>query len=408
MRLLFGLLITLSVLARGEYRPSLSPFHRERVNGTLPPCIQHAPSAGGLSPIWRTTVFNPAIAVQNVGDMSYCCGGVLLFAAANSALGLNGSTGAVLWNRTYPAAATPRKKSPGFWNDELALYTLASGHVVALNAQTGATMWEFRGASSGWLSKPKVSPPLGLVLTASTTRFFGLDARTGAVRWNVSVSCDGGCSTMGLSRDGLTVYQIAGRQLLALDARDGATQWSTALPALSLASRPAAPTECPFAHSRAHGESIDDSTLVVYLPTPLGASMAAFDKRTGAHRWKIVVPTANATNQGNAPFDTPAAYGRTFVDYDNWLFAFRCEDGLVEWNWTIAGQANVGTSTLFPIAERLVFGADDNSLYVLTTGNGAQVARQALLGDPWSDPVVLAGGQIFIGDESGTVYSYCV
>jgi outer membrane protein assembly factor BamB len=178
---------------------------------------------------------------------------------------------------------------------------VASGHaqeeiVVALDANTGATIWEHRFASPEGLGfgpymAPHTTPLVAgdrVYAAGSRKQLFALDKATGRVIWSrhlikefLAPEGDRGYAASPLMYAGRLIVSLGGshQSLAAFDAATGALVWKAG----NLAHSPASPTLI----------EMNGQPQVVYLG---GQGVAGFDPTTGRELWQHPHSTTNSLN----------------------------------------------------------------------------------------------------------------
>ncbi len=228
---------------------------------------------------------------------------------------LDAQTGATIWqqldlcpsNVSHPAVA----------DGLLYVGDLQGNKLCAFDAQTGALRWTF--AASGRVdSSPAVSG--GLVYFGSFTfageggALYALDAQTGALRWQYVT---GAVTPSSPSVAGGVVYVPSRDGLLALDAVTGALKWSAAVGPGSWST-----------------SAVAEGT--VYYQNAVG-TVNALDAATGAVRWSF-----DTTSGDNIPAPAVAngvVYARNY--------ALDAQTGAVRWLCQCNGTPVVAGGTLY-------------------------------------------------------------
>ena len=200
-----------------------------------------------------------------------------------------------------------RWSAPAVANGIVYVMGFRKPYLYALDARTGALVWQAKiGLFGIWsVSSPAVSD--GVVYVGSKRGIHAFDAETGAVRWTLR-SGSFGVSTPITVADGLVYAGIADGHLLAVDARTGKVKW-TAYGGSSTIS--------------ASAPSVADGVVCV---TPAhGSSVSAFDARTGASLWSNDLFSPSFAS-------APATYkGTVFVSDGTYLMAFDAKTGQRRW-----------------------------------------------------------------------------
>ena len=288
-------------------------------------------------------------------------------------------------------------------------YQLYPGGMVALDAGTGAVVWQNRDIGGGKYGTGAYEA--GRVFTVayppnlSYQQVVALDATTGAVLWTAPPGTWGA-----LKVDRGTVYFTAG-QVIALDAATGERRWASAD---SCGAPPAIDGDRVYCVGTDNLLALDAATgaLIYAAPTAassavsapavadgrlyyVGARLYARAIADGAALWDADFGAADLPQNGGTWIETsPAvAYGKVFVVGSSGVFAFDAGTGAPLWQTPAASSGQFpGTSVAIADGRLVVSGnslldADDGR--VLWTAPGDRRAT--------STPVVTDGH--FYGGE---------
>jgi outer membrane protein assembly factor BamB len=247
--------------------------------------------------------------------------------------------------------------------DEARVYIPLQGeHFIAINRETGATVWT-ADIESAW-------PPLvrdGVVHLAASDELHALDAATGEHKWRVPLG-RGPMASMALVKDVLVV-PVTPDEVWVFRASDGHRLWGQSL-----------------------GGSVGPASLAVdatgiYLA--LGERLVRIMLADGRVRW-------DKTLSGSLRNPT-LARDRIFVgSTTNDFYAFEPDNGALAWTWRFGGDVVGATAT-----DSLVFVASlDNLVRGLNRGNGNQVWKRALTTRPAQPPGVVDGVVMVAGIAS--------
>ena len=257
---------------------------------------------------------------------------------------LDAGTGALLWqnkeigNGKYGTAAYADGR----------VFTLAyppptyAWTVMALDAKTGAMLWSAPADSVGILKVDRGT----VYLTAG--HVIALDAATGAVRWTSSEACQTPPAI-----DGDRVYCLGGDKLVALDAVTGAIAYVATTDPASAYSAPAV----------ANGR-------IFYI----GQGLHARAIGDGAAVWNADFVPFTQAELGNLTQNSPAvAYGKVIVIGPGGVFAFDAGNGTVVWKAAVAPRQ--GTSAAIADGRVVLAGVtlldvDDGRVLWSAPGNG--------------------------------------
>jgi len=177
---------------------------------------------------------------------------------------LDAATGAQLWE--YQAAGQPVVAGPLLPN-AVAISGHAAG-LAAVDLQTGEARWSH--VTERTFEAPGVR--LGDTLFCTDGTVHALDVATGEIRWQRTLENDeDGVFALRIHRDVLCAETWRGR-LLALNPEDGALRWERSL-------------------GQVHGLTGDEHTLFlrVHVAEPVGRwSVVAVDLATGDLRWELI------------------------------------------------------------------------------------------------------------------------
>jgi outer membrane protein assembly factor BamB len=232
----------------------------------------------------------------------------------------------------------------GVATDNVRLYVpLASGTLVAFDAETGTTRWKVDLTTR---VKPAAADERVYVVSGDTLQ--ALDGASGRAVWRVPLPA--AVSAPLVARAGWLIAALENGEVLALRGTDGTIVWRQQGGAPVVAA-----------------PAIDGDRL--YLPGPDGA-VKAVAVATGEVIWTRTVGGAIITV---APLGPRVYVGST----DNYFYCLDDKQGRVRWRWR-AGADAVGTA--IADEDRVFFAALDGLVRALDRGHGAQRWRQAL---PW-------------------------
>lgn len=267
----------------------------------------------------------------------------------------------VLWHTKIPNPATP------VFNNGV-LYVPRTLSLYALNASTGAVLWNF--VTQYWIYQPPVIVN-NIVYLADLSAVYALNASNGHLLWQytfadiqapitvangaVYVNDDGN-----IGNDDGNIGQVAA---YALNASTGAVLWSYAL-------------TTPLNVSTVVNNN------VAYIAGDDG-TVYALNASTGALLWKQstiqYAYSLTLTNNTLYLVDTGAIY------------ALDPNSGAVLWNFTIGGYYGF----IFTEVNGTIYASSNTTLYALNANTGA-VLWQQTLGD-FSSPAVVSNGVVYIG-----------
>jgi outer membrane protein assembly factor BamB len=292
---------------------------------------------------------------------------------------LNAGTGAVLWQQT------------AIGNGKYGTAAYADGRVftvgidptsptfrvtlVALDASTGSVLWSAPAAFSGILKLDRGRLYMTLDDAVTSNHVVALDAATGAIAWEATEPCD---SPPAIHDD--RIYCVGTDKLVALDAADGTLVYAAPSPPSSAVSAPAV---------------VDGRLFYV------GARLYVRSILDGAPLWDADFGAFNRPVNGGTWIETsPAvAYGKVFVVGAQGVFAFDAGNGAIIWRVDAPATFQAGTSVAVADGRVLLSGgtlldADDGrSLWSATAGRVA-----------YSTPIITDGH--FYGGTHNHVYGW--
>ena len=121
----------------------------------------------------------------------------------------------------------------------------------------------------------------------------------------------------------------------------------------------------------------------------------ALDARTGAHRWKYPINSADSS---------PAvANGVVYLGSysDNKLYALNASTGAKLWEYTVSGHVACPPTVVDGV---VYFGSDDNNVYALNAASGALFWNYPTGGVIRSAPAV-ANGVVYVGSDDHNLYA---
>ena len=247
------------------------------------------------------------------------------------------------------------------------------GRVYALNARTGAFIWQSAAIEAGY---PSPAVVLGRVFVATGVdfcRLYALSAATGAVLWSTPV-LGGGMTSPAVSRG--RVYVGAGGNLYALDAATGASVWTAPLPGMQFSS-----------------PAVADGRIYVGA----GPKLYALNADTGAVIW-----AANAGSPSAAVWSSPAVVGgRVYVGSNDFgapnTYAFDANTGQQQW---VAYNPFMVTLSSPAVANGLVYIGSNDSVFTAHDANTGAIVWRRNIQSYNSSPAV-ANGVVYAGGGLG-------
>jgi outer membrane protein assembly factor BamB len=245
---------------------------------------------------------------------------------------------------------------------------LRSEQIVALERETGATVWT-RDVESLW-------PPVvldGVIFVAASDELHALDAATGTARWRVPIPASVIAPMTALN--GLVVVTVEPGIAIGMRVVGGEVAWKHEL---------GAPTRFPAAVDRR-------GTLFFALETNRVRAVAASDGRV---QWE-----RDLSGDVGEPSvaDDRVLVGTTH----NTLYALSADDGDVAWIRKAGGDV-VGAGTDGDLS---FMASLDNLLVGVNSGNGNQRWKQVLKMRPALPPRAAAGVVWIVGPETLATFS---
>lgn len=298
--------------------------------------------------VWTANVRDPKEDDPVIsGGISFANSLIYVTAGYNELLAVKAADGKIVWRKRMPA---PSRAAPTIIDDRVFVTTIDS-RLLALNAQDGSQLWEYTGISETATLVGGASPAANreiVVPAFSSGEITALRVENGAAAWS----------------DNLSGVRAAGgiESLAAIKA----------LPVL-------------------------DKGLVVAIS--FSGRMTAIDERTGNRVWQREIGGSN----------TPWIAGNHLfiVSSDNHLIALGRESGLIRWVTKLPNDKDDPTNWNGPILAggRLMAFAGDGRVAEADPVTG-KILRQWETGDNISIPPIVAGGTLYVLDDTGTLSAY--
>jgi outer membrane protein assembly factor BamB len=317
-----------------------------------------------------------------------------------------------IWTFTTPGLVTA---SPAVVNG--VLYVPSSdGRVYALNARTGALIWQSVAIEAGYPSLAVVSGRIYVGTGVDVCRLYALDAATGAVLWNTP-DIGGGITSPAVA--GGRVYVGAGESLYALDAVTGAPVWTAPIdtlfssPAVSggrvyvgagpdvyavdaasgqilWVSRVASPSAGVWA-----SPAVVQGRLFVASNDAFTPNTYALDAETGQLLWE-------AYNPIEVTLSSPAVSGGlVYIGSNDSVFtAHDADTGAIVWRKEIQSYNSSPA-----VANGVVYAGGGLGLFMLDAATGAILNSFDVGFAYYSSPVVV-NGMVYVGSFNGKVYAF--
>jgi outer membrane protein assembly factor BamB len=250
-----------------------------------------------------------------------------------------------------------------------------SGIIYALDASTGAKIWNFSTGGAVW-SSPAVTN--GVVYVGSNDwTVYALNAATGREIWNFPTG--GGVFSSPTVSGNIVYVGSTDNNVYALDANNGAKIWNFT----------------------ANGQVRDSPAVVdsVVYAGSQGGTFYALNAVTGALLWSS--PTSDGDTYTNS---SPAVVkGVVYVgSTDTNLYAFKVLDGSKIWSFPT--EAKVSSSPA--VYNGVVYvGSEDGSIYAIDASAGTKIWSQTTGGPVYSSPAI-ANGVVYVGSWGDTVYAF--
>lgn len=272
----------------------------------------------------------------------------------------------------WQSAINDMTSSPAVANGVLYVGT-RDGHLLALDAATGAQRWSAATASS-IVSSPTVSDGT-VYVTSNDHKLYAFDAATGAQRW--ASLTDYSISSSPVVANGLVYVTADSGTLFAFKARNGILAWQAAHDYLWPGSTPAV----------AGG-------IVYVLSTQ--DFLFAFDGASGRMLW--AGGNISTSNSAGSP---AVSDGAVYISTDRSLGAFDAKSGRTLW----LGGVGPGNASL-AVAKGSVFLATiDHVVWNFNATTGALVSDTLEATSMESTPAA-AHGVLYVGDMHGTISAY--
>lgn len=274
----------------------------------------------------------------------------------------------------WQSAINDIRSSPAVANGLLYVGT-RDGHLLALDAATGAQRWSAATLTAGAVvSSPTVVD--GTVYVASSDRrLYAFDAATGAQRW--ASLTDASISSSPVMANGLVYVTADSGTLFAFRAHTGVLAWQAAGDYLWYGSTPAVAGGLVYAMSRQN-----------YL--------FGFDAASGKLVW-----AGGYIQSGNAVGSPGVSDGKVYMPTDGSLSAFDAASGQTLWSDGVGpGSASLA------LAKGSVFMATiDHLVWNFDAATGA-IVRATLATTSMEATPAVAHGVLYVGDDGGTLSAY--
>lgn len=286
------------------------------------------------------------------------------------------------WSRVLPVCAVVTLITSVAFAQDVVAYRFSSTHggIAPGGIQMPVAMY-WRYTASPAPQNPAAPAVVGnTIYYACRDRFYALEAETGRVIWRYPTDqpIDAQFRTTPAVADGIVYVGATDSNLYALSATTGKYLWSF----------------------RAQGAILSSPTVVndvVYFGSADGR-VYAIHAKTGEPIWRGGFRTLDAVN-GAVAADDDMVY---FISADQTLYAAAATTGLLLWRMRLSGTLYA----LSPVvADRNVYVAASNVLYVLQARSGRQLWARTLPDDIVTEPVA-GNGMVYVLTRDGRVWAF--
>ncbi|MBS1676401.1 MAG: PQQ-binding-like beta-propeller repeat protein [Actinobacteria bacterium] len=327
------------------------PTHGERprtVNwpmyGLNPQRTRYLPARGVKPPfrkLWRYTN-RPLLEFPPI-----FVGGVL-YAVNNSgyAFALDARTGATIWERRIGRL---NASSPAYYKHRLYIVNLVPGHIVKLNAENGKVIWK-RSLPNRAESSPLVIDN-SVYFGCEDGRLYSVSTVNGNVRWSTQLS--GPVKAAPAYYGGRLFVGDYGGSMNAVDAQSGKLVWSTGSLGTGISGGQFYSTPA-VAFGRVYAGNNDDRVYSFDLDT----GELAWTYSTGGYAYSS--PTVASTKHS-----LPTVYIGSF---DGNIYALDAKNGEVRWSRSAGGQVVGSLSAIGEIVYVAEFTNQTTTGYMMRSG----------------------------------------
>ncbi|MGD0986377.1 MAG: PQQ-binding-like beta-propeller repeat protein [Candidatus Sulfotelmatobacter sp.] len=360
-------------------------------------------NVASLQLLWATGV------AGGVTNFAVDNGVVFATGQSNNLVALNASTGAQLWNANTGGnpGDRPVATGNGLVFTQCSLPNNAGGAICAYKQSTGKMAWHW-ASPCNCLPPSSVSAPLvyadGVVYfgyssggTTSTTGLYAVEASTGKLLWTSLSEFNNGWGVSGAAISGSNVYLEANNYgtgaIYSLASPTGDQNWTT----------PVSLGNSNSAVSVAGG--------VVYTSgvwTGTNATLYAMNATTGALLWSYVYATENWC--GSEGFPSPPAIAKGVVYFqgvDGNLYALKANKGTLLWADTPNSQPCTGTFNSSPsLANGVLYingGPDGPNTSAYNAATGAELWSSPSSHGTLQMPPVVVNGILYIASPGDTI-----
>lgn len=319
---------------------------------------------------------------------AFAAGRIYVADATGRVVAVDADSGKTLWQRDTGLSFSG---GPALEADRLVLGT-SQGELVALAASDGREQWRSR-LGSEVLSVPRFTGDGLIVVHTLDDTLSGIDAATGKERWRVAYPAPvltlRGSSTPTLTPSGVVVG-LSGGKLVKLDTHDGAPLWEVVI------SRPSGRSEL------ARIADIDADPLVVDNQIYVGSyhgDLAAVDVATGEVRWR---------RELSAYAGLAAASDSLFItDSQDQVWSADLNTGAGRWKQDALRYRQLTAPTV--LGDWLLVGDLEGYVHVLDQADGRLIGRiQITKKDGITARPLLVDGRLYVYAKDGTLTALSV
>lgn len=368
--------------------------------GNASKSLGHVALGNSRSQIWSATIAGSSNKVRLASPPVVAGGRLLAIGTDAEVHAFDATSGARLWSTSIGSEGRDFQRSlfgGGVAIDgSLAFATSGVGDVVALNVETGAVLWKAKPAGP-LRGAPTVAFGSVYVMTQDN-QLFALAAADGAVQWQTSASLESG-SVFGAGSpaagQGTIVAGYSSGEVQAYRYENGRDLWDDALARTSIALSVSTLTDVD-------ADPVIDRGRVFALGQ--GGRMASYELVTGQRSWEISI----------AGISTPWVAGEWIyvVTDDAKLLCIARATGKVRWLTQLARYRNeekkkdpIRWTGPVLAGGRLILVNTEGQLAEVTPGDGS-IAATVDLDTPLSQPPIVAGGVLYLLDDSGRISAW--
>jgi outer membrane protein assembly factor BamB len=249
------------------------------------------------------------------------------------------------------------------------------GSIFALDASTGAEIWNFATGGSVW-SSPTVANDM-VYIGSNDFTVYALSTASGSKIWNFTTG--GGVFSSPTFVQEVVYVGSTDNNVYALDASNGAKIWNFST-----------------------GGQVRDSPAVVNGVVYVGSqdgNFYALNAATGVLLWSSTTGDGDTyTNSSPAVVNGVVYVGST----DTNLYAFQASDGSKVWSYTTGGKVSSSPAVFGGV---VYVGSEDGSVYAIDASSGSKKWSHATGGPVYSSPAI-ADGVVYVGSWDNTVYAF--